>query len=68
MSNYQQNKDGTWSHAVPLPFYGLKKKCECGRSFWKEANYRKHYLTKHTDGVRYNRTTTGMVAQDRRDA
>lgn len=67
-SVWQENPDGTWSHAVPLPFYGIKKKCECGKSFWKEENYRKHYLKQHTDGVRYQRTPEGLVAQDRQDA
>jgi hypothetical protein len=59
-NSYQQNEDGTWSQGVPLPFYVLKRKCTCGKSFWKEANYRKHYLAKHTDGKRYQRTPTGL--------
>lgn len=59
--SWQQNLDGTWSEAVPLPLYGLKKKCQCGKSFWKEANYVKHYLKAHTNGKKYNRTPTGLV-------
>ena len=59
--NFQQNEDGTWSEAVPLPFYGLRKGCYCGKKFWKEENYRTHYLEQHTDGKRYNRTPKGLV-------
>ena len=56
-----ENEDGTWSEAVPLPFYGLRKGCHCGEKFWKEENYRKHYKAQHTDGKRYNRTPKGLV-------
>lgn len=59
--NWQENSDGTWSEAIPLPFYGLKKGCYCGRSFWKEGNYRRHYRDAHTDGKRYKLTPTGLV-------
>lgn len=58
---WQENADGTWSEAVPLPFYSIKKQCSCGKSFWKIKNYEKHYIAKHTDGKRYNRTPTGLV-------
>ena len=64
-TNWHQNPDGTWSKAIPLPFYGLKKGCSCGKSFWKEENYFKHYRTEHTDGKRYKRTPTGMVELNR---
>lgn len=63
--NMQQNQDGTWSATVPLPFYGLKKKCECGKSFWKEENYWKHYIDKHTDGLKYIRDKTSFHAVER---
>jgi len=63
---YQQNADGTWSEAVPLPLYGLKKRCDCGKSFWKEKNYYRHYQQKHTDGMAYQRTPSGLIAIDRR--
>ena len=44
----KQNKKGQWVRAVPLPYYGLlKKKCECGKSFWKEKNYEAHYELEH---------------------
>ena len=59
--NWQENPDGTWSQAIPLPFYGLKKTCQCGKSFWKEANYRTHYQQAHTDGKKYRRTIKGLV-------
>ncbi len=59
--NYQQNENGSWSTAIPLPFYGLKKKCDCGKSFWKEENYRTHYFNQHTDKRYYKRTPEGMV-------
>lgn len=64
--NWQQNPDGNWSKAIPLPLYGFKKTCQCGKSFWKEANYRKHYQQMHTDGVSYKRTPTGLLAEERK--
>lgn len=57
---WSENPDGTWSEAVPLPFYGLKKKCICLRTFWREENYRKHYIAEHTDGKQYKRTPKGL--------
>jgi len=60
--NYQQNPDGTWSDAIPLPFYGLRKHCPaCSAKFWKEANYVEHYKEAHTCGKKWRRTPTGMV-------
>lgn len=59
--NYQENPDKTWSQAIPLPSYGIKKGCTaCNKSFWKEENYRKHYQDVHTDGKKYRRTVTGL--------
>ena len=63
--NMQQNEDGNWSAAIPLPFYGLKKKCDCGKSFWYEENYRKHYVEAHTDGLSYKRLRDGFHAVER---
>lgn len=63
---YQHNEDGTWSQAIPLPLYGLRKTCGCGSSFWREKNYKRHYQLQHTDGVAYDRTPTGLVPIDRR--
>jgi hypothetical protein len=36
-----------WVPAIPLPFYGLKKRCSCGKSFWKYDNYLAHYALHH---------------------
>lgn len=46
-NNLQQNKDGNWEPAVPLPYYGIMKKCGCGKRFWKEINYEKHFKQDH---------------------
>lgn len=61
--NWQQNIDGTWSEAAPLPYYGLKKKCQCGKQFWKENNYVEHYIKVHTDGKSYIRTPRGLTEE-----
>lgn len=45
--NLMQNGRGQWIPAIPLPFYGLKKGCWCGRKFWTEEGYRAHYALKH---------------------
>jgi hypothetical protein len=58
--SWQENSDGTYTQAIPLPFYGLKKRCQCGTSFWKEENYRKHYAQEHTDGKSYRRDVKGF--------
>ena len=58
---FQENADGTWSEAIPLPYYGLRKHCSCGKKFWKEESYRKHYAERHTDGRSYTRTVKGLV-------
>ena len=42
-----QNKAGQWVPAIPLPFYGLRKRCGCGRRFWTEEGYRGHYALVH---------------------
>jgi len=63
--NMQQNPDGTWQQAIPLPLYGLKMSCECGKKFWKKKNYHSHYVDVHTDGLLYKRTKDGVHAIDR---
>jgi len=64
---YQHNADGTWSEAVELPgYYGFKKSCRCGKSFWREKSYYRHFQRAHTDGIAYNRTPTGLIVIDRR--
>jgi len=46
-----QNISGGWVPSVPLPFYGLRKRCECGRRFWTTAAYRGHYALVHILGL-----------------
>jgi hypothetical protein len=45
--NQVQNKRGQWVPAIPLPFYGLRKRCDCGRKFWTTDGYRGHYALCH---------------------
>lgn len=42
-----RNARGQWVPSIPLPFYGLRKRCECGRKFWTEDGYRGHYALGH---------------------
>lgn len=42
-----QNRDGEWVPAIPLPLYGLRKRCECGRRFWTTGGYQGHYALAH---------------------
>jgi hypothetical protein len=42
-----QNKKGQWVPAIPLPFYGLKKRCSCGKSYWTIDGYRGHFAYRH---------------------
>lgn len=42
-----RNARGQWVPSIPLPFYGLRKRCECGRKFWTEEGYRGHYALAH---------------------
>jgi hypothetical protein len=42
-----QNRDGQWVPAIPLPFYGLLKRCDCGARFWTARGYRGHYALVH---------------------
>jgi hypothetical protein len=42
-----KNAAGQWVPSIPLPFYGLRKRCECGRRFWTLAGYRGHYALAH---------------------
>jgi hypothetical protein len=50
-----QNKRGEWVPAIPLPFYGLRKKCRCGAKFWTEQRYREHYALHHIIDGRHPR-------------
>lgn len=62
---WQQNADGSWSEAIPLPLYSgvfrKRYKCECGEKFVFEGSYEQHYRREHTDGKRYKRTPKGLV-------
>ena len=40
--------NGLWVEAIPLPFYGIRKRCECGRKFWRESDYRRHWRYENT--------------------
>jgi hypothetical protein len=42
-----RNERGEWVPSVPLPLYGLRKRCECGRRFWTAGGYRGHYALFH---------------------
>lgn len=46
-----KNRRGEYVPAILLPYYGLKKKCECGESFWTENGYDGHYALKHILGM-----------------
>lgn len=45
--NYTQNDAGEWVPAIPLPMFGLRKLCPCGRRFWTLCGYRGHYALAH---------------------
>ena len=42
-----QNSEGKWVEAIPEPYYGLRRKCDCGKKFWTEEGYEGHYALKH---------------------
>ncbi len=60
--NLEQIEGGLWTQSIPLPFYGLRKTCSCGKKFWKVSNYRSHYIDAHTDGLVYKRHQDGTVS------
>lgn len=33
--------------AIPEPYYGILKKCDCGKKFLTKKSYQIHYITKH---------------------
>jgi hypothetical protein len=47
-----QNRRGEWVPAIPLPFYGLRKTCACGRKFWTSEGYEGHYAVTHILALR----------------
>ena len=46
-ANQVQNEHGQWVPDIPLPFYGLRKRCGCGRKFWTMDGYQGHYALRH---------------------
>ncbi len=56
--------DGRWVPAIPLPFYGFRKRCECGRKFFREENYEEHWQLTHSGlGYIYCQPTTPSRCQ-----
>lgn len=45
--NQMMNTRREWVPAIPLPFYGIRKKCSCGKKFWRQKNYEAHYALVH---------------------
>lgn len=43
----QTNSRGQYVPAIPLPFFGFRKKCHCGAKFWTLNRYREHYALHH---------------------
>lgn len=41
------NGRGQWVPAIPLPYFGIRKRCHCGRRFWTIDGYRSHYALAH---------------------
>jgi hypothetical protein len=54
-TDQQQNSSGQWVPAIPLPLYGLRKRCQCGRKFWTAEGYQGHYALAHILGMRGRR-------------
>ena len=50
-----QREDGRWVPAIPLPFLGLRKTCDCGRRFWTLEGYQGHYALVHLLGGKPSR-------------
>jgi hypothetical protein len=40
--------NGKWFPAIPLPFFGWRKQCECGHKFWRLAAYQRHWQIEHS--------------------
>jgi hypothetical protein len=52
MSIQARNSRGEWVPAIPLPFYGVRKRCDCGAKFWTASGYKGHYALEHILGLR----------------
>lgn len=46
-----QNKYGEYVPAIPEPFYGFLKRCQCNARFFRETAYRGHYALTHILGL-----------------
>lgn len=51
MSERVLNDRGEWVPAIPLPLYGVRKQCLCGRRFWTMEGYQGHYTLAHILGL-----------------
>jgi hypothetical protein len=51
MTTSTQNKNGEWVPAIPEPYYGVRKTCDCGSKFWTYKGYQGHYALKHILGL-----------------
>jgi len=52
MATLEQNNQGNWVPAIPLPFYQMfRVECTCGRRFWTPGGYRGHYALVHVLGL-----------------
>lgn len=49
-----KNRDSEWMPSIPLPLYGLRKHCRCGRKFWTAEGYEGHYALAHILGMHPN--------------
>lgn len=58
-------KDDLWREAVPLPFYGVRKVCQCRKKFWKTSSYERHYRKEHADPRVWRRTPIGNIERAR---
>ena len=47
MADYREEPTGVWLPAIPLPLFGIRKRCDCGRRFRTLEGYQGHYALKH---------------------
>lgn len=46
-----ENSRGEYVPSIPLPYYGIRKECQCGKKFWTEKGYEGHYALEHILGL-----------------
>ncbi len=46
-----KNSRGEYVPAIPLPYYGLRRMCECRKKFWTQKGYESHYALEHILGM-----------------